>query len=126
MKHLIVIISCLFISTFTYSQDNEYQTIDGAFPKYRVSENYQISEYATQTPTEYHRLKRKGNQLLVAGAITSAIGGIMYYHSDRFMRTPQTKQQMQISSGIVVLTGVGVMVSATIPLTRAKKIKNGQ
>jgi uncharacterized membrane protein YciS (DUF1049 family) len=119
MKQILIFIYVLVLSFEVYSQTDEYITIDDAFP----TNEYEISEVATMAP-EYHKYKKRGVKLLLGGAVTGAVGGILYYYSERFMKGHPRQDQMKISSGVMVLVGSGIMISATIPLHKAKKIKN--
>jgi len=114
------------ISMNVHSQIGEYKTIDEVYPEEKSDMNT-VSEWATGKNTEYHKYKKRGTQMMVAGVITTAIGGIMYYYADVFMQNPREEYNMKVSSVLVGSVGVGVMISASFPLTKARKIKiNGQ
>ncbi len=120
MRKFLLLTILSLCSLHSYSQDDEYVTIDEAFP-----ETETVSELATMTP-EYHVYKQRGVKLLVGGLVSTAIGGGMIYYSHRYMKG-HSKQEAVRNGGIVLAgIGTGITISAIIPLTRARKIKRGK
>lgn len=120
MKNIISIITLLFISSQSFAQLDGYKHADEDV-KYETS--YEISEMATYVPSEKEKqLRKRGNNLLISGGVIAAASVGMFFYSERMLPS-QNKTQVRNASVLGMIVGGTVMIGATIPLSKANKMK---
>ena len=118
MKNIILLITLLFISIQSFAQLDGYKLADEA--RY---ESYEISEMATYVPSEKEKqLRKRGKNLLISGGVIAAASVGMFFYSERMLPS-QNKTQVRNASVLGMIVGGTVMIGATIPLTKANKMK---
>lgn len=119
MKNIISLITLLLISTQLFAQLDGYKHADQDV-KY---ESYEISEMATHVPSEKEKqLRKRGKNLLISGGVIAATSVGMFFYSERMLPS-QNKTQVRNASVLGMIVGGTVMIGATIPLSKANKIK---